>query len=169
MAFVHLRTHTEFSVVDGTLRIDEVVGAAAKDGQVALAITDLSNIFGGIKFYNAARKKGVKPILGADVWLEPTDGEKQPSRIVLLVQSRAGYLNLCELLSRGWLDPSARGQALLKWEWLSALNEGLIALSGAELGPVGQALVAQDTARAAAIARRLAAIFPQRLYIELQR
>jgi DNA polymerase-3 subunit alpha len=169
MAFVHLRTHTEFSVVDGTLRIDEVVGAAAKDGQVALAITDLSNIFGGIKFYNTARKKGVKPLIGADVWLEPTDGEKQPSRIVLLVQSKAGYLNLCELLSRGWLDPSARGQALLKWEWLSALNGGLIALSGAELGPVGQALMAQDNARAAAIAQRLAAIFPQRFYIELQR
>jgi DNA polymerase-3 subunit alpha len=169
MAFVHLRTHTEFSVVDGTLRIDEVVGAAAKDGQVALAITDLSNIFGGIKFYNTARKKGVKPILGADVWLEPTDGEKQPSRIVLLVQSKAGYLNLCELLSRGWLDPSARGQALLKWEWLSALNGGLIALSGADLGPVGQALMAQDNARASAVAQRLAAIFPQRFYIELQR
>ncbi|MBL0730841.1 DNA polymerase III subunit alpha [Piscinibacter sp. HJYY11] len=169
MAFVHLRTHTEFSVVDGTLRIDEVVGAAAKDGQVALAITDLSNIFGGIKFYNTARKKGVKPILGADVWLEPTDGEKQPSRIVLLVQSKTGYLNLCELLSRGWLDPSARGQALLKWEWLSALNGGLIALSGAELGPVGQALMAQDNARASAVAQRLAAIFPQRFYIELQR
>ena len=169
MAFVHLRTHTEFSVVDGTLRIDEVVGAAAKDAQVALAITDLSNIFGGIKFYNAARKKGVKPILGADVWLEPTDGEKQPSRIALLVQGKTGYLNLCELLSRGWLDPSARGQALLKWEWLSALHEGLIALSGAELGPVGQALMAQDTARATAVAERLAAIFPQRFYIELQR
>jgi DNA polymerase-3 subunit alpha len=169
MAFVHLRTHTEFSVVDGTLRIDEVVGAAAKDGQVALAITDLSNIFGGIKFYNTARKKGVKPLLGADVWLEPTDGEKQPSRIVLLVQSKAGYLNLCELISRGWLDPSARGQALLKWEWLAALNAGLIALSGAELGPVGQALLAQDTARATTVAQRLAAIFPQRFYIELQR
>jgi DNA polymerase-3 subunit alpha len=169
MAFVHLRTHTEFSVVDGTLRIDEVVGAAAKDGQVALAITDLSNIFGGIKFYNTARKKGVKPLIGADVWLEPTEGEKQPSRIVLLVQSKAGYLNLCELLSRGWLDPSARGQALLKWEWLSVLNGGLIALSGAELGPVGQALMAQDGVRASAVAQRLAAIFPQRFYIELQR
>lgn len=169
MAFVHLRTHTEFSVVDGTLRIDEVVGAAAKDGQVALAITDLSNIFGGIKFYNAARKKGLKPIIGADVWLEPNEGEKQPSRLVLLVQSKAGYLNLCELLSRGWLDPSARGQALLKWEWLAALSGGLIALSGAELGPVGQALMAQDNARAATIAQRLAAIFPQRFYIELQR
>ena len=61
MAFIHLRTHTEFSVVDGTLRIDDVVGAAAADEQGALAITDLSNLFGAVKFYSAARKKGVKP------------------------------------------------------------------------------------------------------------
>ncbi|GAB4562105.1 MAG: DNA polymerase III subunit alpha [Rhizobacter sp.] len=169
MAFIHLRTHTEFSVVDGTLRIDELVGAARADGQVALAITDLSNLFGAVKFYSAARKKGVKPIIGADVWLEPTEGDKQPSRLVLLVQSKTGYLNLCELISRGWLDPNARGQAWLKWEWLTALNEGLIALSGAELGAIGQALMAQDTQRAQAVATRLAATFPQRFYIELQR
>jgi DNA polymerase-3 subunit alpha len=169
MAFIHLRTHTEFSVVDGTLRIDELVGAAREDGQAALAITDLSNLFGAVKFYSAARKKGVKPIIGADVWLEPTEGDKQPSRLVLLVQSKQGYLNLCELISRGWLDPNARGQAWLKWEWLSALNEGLIALSGAELGAIGQALMAQDTQRAQAVATRLAQTFPQRFYIELQR
>ena len=86
MAFVHLRTHTEFSVVDGTLRIDELVGAAAGDGQAALAITDLSNLFGGVKFYKEARKAGVKPVLGADVWLEPDNsaGEKHPSRLLLL-------------------------------------------------------------------------------------
>ena len=69
MNFVHLRTHTEYSVVDGTLRIDDAVKAAAKDGQAAMAITDLSNLFGAIKFYNAARKKGVQPLLGTDVWL----------------------------------------------------------------------------------------------------
>jgi DNA polymerase-3 subunit alpha len=169
MAFIHLRTHTEFSVVDGTLRIDELVGAAAADGQVALAITDLSNLFGTVKFYSAARKKGVKPLIGADVWLEPTEGDKQPSRLLLLVQSKTGYLNLCELISRGWLDPNVRGQAWLKWEWLAELNEGLIALSGAELGAIGQALMAQDTQRAQAVAMRLAATFPHRFYIELQR
>ena len=69
MAFVHLRTHTEFSVVDGTLRIDEAIGAAAADGQGALAITDLSNLFGAVKFYSAARRAGIKPIIGADLWL----------------------------------------------------------------------------------------------------
>ena len=107
MAFVHLRAHTEFSVVDGTLRIDDAVAAAAADGQGALAITDVSNLFGAVKFYTAAREAGVKPILGAEVLMAAEASEKAPSRLVLLVQNRAGYLNLCELLSRGWLQNAA--------------------------------------------------------------
>jgi DNA polymerase III subunit alpha len=169
MTFVHLRTHTEFSVADGTLRIDDAVAAAAADAQGALAITDLSNLFGAIKLYSAARKKGIKPIIGADLWLEPEGGEKAPSRLVVLVQNRQGYLHLCELLSRAWLLHEQRSQACVKWAWLSELNEGLIALSGAEMGAVGQALSAGDTARAGLLARRLAELFPKRFYIELQR
>jgi DNA polymerase-3 subunit alpha len=169
MAFVHLRTHTEFSVADGTLRIDDAIKAAAADGQAALAITDLSNLFGAVKLYSGARKKGVKPIIGADVCLEPAGGEKSPSRLVLLVQNRQGYLNLCELLSRAWLQHEQRSQACVKWAWLAELNAGLIALSGAEMGAVGQALVAGDTGRAEGLARQFAEYFPGRFYIELQR
>src|SRR5436853_4727906 len=155
MAFVHLRTHTEFSVVDGTLRIDEAVEAAAADRQAALAITDLSNLFGAIKFYSAARKVGVKPVIGADVWLEPEGGDKSPSRLLVLVQDRQGYLNLGELLSRAWLGNVQRNQAWIKWDWLATLSGGLIALSGAEHGAVGQALLAQDPRRAGDVAQRL--------------
>ncbi len=173
MSFVHLRTHTEFSVVDGTLRIDDLVEAAAADAQVALAISDLSNLFGAVKFYSAARDAGVKPVIGADVWLEPEAvggaGERQPSRLLLLIQSRQGYLNLCELLARGWTQNVNRAQAWLKWEWLQQLGDGLIALSGAEHGAVGQALMGRDPQRARALASRLAQLFPQRFYIEVQR
>jgi len=169
MAFVHLRTHTEFSVVDGMLRIEDMVSAAAADGQAALAITDLSNLFGALKLYVKASKAGVKPIIGADVWLEPVVGEKQPSRLLLLVQSPAGYTNLCVLLSNAWTDPRPRTQTWLTWDSLSERSDGLIALSGADLGAVGQALLARDAPRAAQVARRLAALFPQRFYIELQR
>ena len=169
MAFIHLRIHTEFSIADGTLRIDEAVSAAAADGQAALAITDLSNLFGAIKLYSAARKKGIKPIVGADIWLEPEGGEKSASRLVVLVQNRQGYLNLCELLSRAWLRHEQRAQACVKWDWLGELGEGLIALSGAEGGAVGQALVANDPQRAEGLARKLAELFPNRFYIELQR
>ena len=169
MVFVHLRAHSEFSVVDGTLRIADWVAAAAADGQGAVAVTDLSNVFGAVKLYGAARKAGVKPIVGADVWLAPEGGDKQPSRLLLLVQDRAGYANLCTLLTRAWTEPQARGEPWLQWGWLAECQAGLIALAGAGQGAVGQALLARDEARARALAQRLAAIFPRRFYIELQR
>ncbi|MBH9553380.1 DNA polymerase III subunit alpha [Inhella gelatinilytica] len=173
MHFVHLRVHTEFAVVDGTLRIDDAVKAAAKDKQPALAVTDLGNLFGAVKFYRAARKKGVKPILGADCWLEPESAPPgqvaQPPRVLLLVQNRQGYLNLCELLSRAWVGNVIRNQACLKREWLAELNEGLICLSGFGFGPLAAPLVAGDEARADTVALELAAAFPGRFYVELQR
>jgi DNA polymerase-3 subunit alpha len=169
MAFVHLRTHTEFSVVDGTLRVDDAVSRAAADGQAALAITDLSNLFATVKFYGKARKAGVKPLIGADVWLQPQGGDKQPSRLLLLVQNKRGYLNLCELLSRAWLSNQQRSQAWLEWDWLEQLHEGLIALSGADMGAIGQALLARDVERAQTVVQRLSGLFPQRFYMELQR
>jgi DNA polymerase III subunit alpha len=168
--FVHLRTHTEFSVTDATIRIDDVVKAAAADGQGALAITDLSNLFGTVKFYKEARGKGVKPIIGAEVFLEGLGADLASlSRIVLLVQSTQGYLNLSELLARAYTQNSVKGQAVVKVAWLTALNDGLIALSGAQAGPVGQALVQGDAGRAREAALQLAAIFPHRFFIELQR
>jgi len=171
MPFVHLRTHTEYSVVDGTLRIDDAAAAAKADGQVALGISDLANLFGAVKFYKACRGKGVKPLIGADIWLEPADGhgDKTASRLLLLVQNGQGYLNLCELLARAWTINVQRAQAWVRWDWLQELNGGLIALSGAEFGLVGSTVLAGDLARAEAAARQLAAIFPGRFYLELQR
>ncbi|HEX6723375.1 MAG TPA: DNA polymerase III subunit alpha [Burkholderiaceae bacterium] len=170
MRFVHLRTHTEFSVVDGTLRVDEAVSAARDDQQVALAITDLGNLFGAVKFYRACRSAGVKPLIGVDLWLEPLNAtDKQATRLLLLVSNSAGYLNLCQLLSRAWTTNVQRAQAWVKWEWLAECHEGLIALSGADPGAIGTALLAGDRERATALAQRLAAIYPGRFYIELQR
>ena len=172
MPFVHLRTHTEYSVVDGTLRVDAAAAAARADGQGALAVTDLNNLFATVKFYRACRSVGVKPIIGADLLMEPLGDagiDKQPTRLLVLVQSHAGYLNLCELLARGWTRNTQRAQAWMKWEWLAELAGGLICLSGADLGAIGVALLAGDGVRARAAAQRLAAIFPSRLYIELQR
>ena len=173
MSFVHLRTHTEYSVVDGTLRIDDAAAAARADGQPALAITDLANLFGAIKFYKACRGKGIKPIIGADIYLEPdpeiSGSDKQASRLLLLVQNRQGYLNLCELLARGWVKNVQKAQAWIKWDWLHELGDGLIALSGADFGAVGLALLAGDAPRARLAALRLSGLFPNRFYLELQR
>jgi DNA polymerase-3 subunit alpha len=169
MNFVHLRTHTEYSVVDGTLRIDDAAAAAKADGQGALAITDLSNLFGAIKFYKACRGAGVKPIIGADLWMEPESGSQQASRLLVLVQNGRGYLNLCRLLARGWTGNVQRNQAWVNWGWFEEFGDGLIALSGADTGALGAALLAGDPERAQAVARRAAELFPGRFYVELQR
>ncbi|MDP2066153.1 MAG: DNA polymerase III subunit alpha, partial [Burkholderiaceae bacterium] len=168
--FTHLRLHTEFSVVDGTNRVDEVVKAAAADGQPALAITDFNNLFGAIKFYKEARGAGVKPLIGVEILLEGLGSEGAAlSRMVLLVQNQQGYLNLSELLTRAWTQNIVKAQAVVKLAWLQELGEGLIALSGAQAGPVGQALVQGDDDRAGEVALQLASLFPHRFYLELQR
>jgi DNA polymerase III subunit alpha len=170
LMFVHLRLHTEFSVVDSTNRIDEVVKCAAKDGQPALAITDLNNLFGAIKFYKEARGKGVKPLLGAEIVLEGLGSDATAvTRVILLVQNKQGYLNISEIIARGFTQNVVRNQAVIKLAWLQELHEGLICLAGAQAGPVGQALVQGDTARAHEAALQLASVFPHRFYLEVQR
>jgi DNA polymerase-3 subunit alpha len=168
-AFVHLRLHSEFSVVDGVVRLDKVVKAAADDGQGALALTDAGNMFGAVRFYKAARGAGVKPILGVDAWVSNDADRDRPCRLLLLAADRSGYLNLCELLSRAWLQNPYRGRGELRPEWLAELNGGLIALSGAASGEVGSLLLAGKRAAAVEAAQRLAQWFPRRFYLELQR
>src|SRR4030095_1644735 len=98
--FVHLRLHTEYSIVDGTARVDEAVAAAAADGMPALAITDASNLFGAIKFFQAARAAGVQPIIRGDLWITNERNRDSAYRVTLLARNRAGYLALCDLLTR---------------------------------------------------------------------
>ncbi|MFC3111237.1 DNA polymerase III subunit alpha [Undibacterium arcticum] len=175
--FTHLRLHSEYSIVDGLVRLDEVVKVAFEDGQAALAITDLANLFGMVKFYKAARGKGIKPIIGCDVWISNDDNRDKPSRLLLLVKNRTGYLQLCELLSRAWLDNQHRGRAEIRAEWLQGLLDlqqqgqeaGLIALSGAQSGDVGIAIDNGNLAAAQRCAERWAQIFPGHFYLEIQR
>jgi DNA polymerase-3 subunit alpha len=180
--FVHLRVHSEFSITDGVVRIDDAVAAAVKDEMGALAITDLSNLFGLVRFYTAARSSGIKPIAGADVWISNPQDPDQPHRLLLLVQNHSGYLNLCELLSRASLDNQSRGRAEVDSAWFSepaakaedkkakrTLSYGLIALSGARMGEVGTALLAGQEDQAKIVARRYEKLFPKSFYIEVQR
>src|SRR3954468_6762364 len=139
--FIHLRLHSEYSIVDGLVRIDDVVNAAVKDAQAALAITDLANLFGMVKFYKAARSAGVKPIVGCDVWITNESERDKPHRLLLLVQSHEGYLRLSQWLSRAWLETQHRGRGELRKAWFSEGTPGLIALSGALHGDLGAALV----------------------------
>jgi DNA polymerase-3 subunit alpha len=173
--FVHLRVHSEYSVSDSIVRIDALVDAARADGQGALALTDAANTFGWVKFYRATRAKGIKPILGVDAWITNDAERDRPHRALLLVRDRTGYLNLCELLSRAWLDNEWRGRGEIRREWFASLphgpdgHHGLIALSGAHAGDVGGALLAGSVESAEHCAREWARLFPDAYYVELQR
>ncbi|MCE3000175.1 MAG: PHP domain-containing protein, partial [Betaproteobacteria bacterium] len=168
--FVHLRLHSEYSIVDGIVRIDDAVAAAQADGMPALALTDLSNVFGMVKFYKAARSKGIKPVIGCDLWLANEADRDNPFRALLLAQNHGGYLRLCELLTRAYRGNQYRGRAEVQREWFDEVGSaGLIALSGAHHGDVGQALVAGHEQAARKLAESWARRFPGRYYLEVQR
>ncbi len=167
-SFVHLRSHSEFSVVDGIARIPDMIKKALAYGQPALALTDLCNLFGQIKFYKAARKAGIKAIMGCDIWLQNEEDREKPSRLLLLVQNEAGYLDLCDILTRAWLGNQYKGRAEVRRAWLEG-RSGLIALSGARMGDVGQALESGNMELARQCARHWAGLFPDAFFIELQR
>ena len=168
--FVHLRLRSEFTVIDGIVRIDDAVARAAADAMPALAITDLANLFGMVKFYKAARAQGVKPVIGCDVWITNESEREKPSRLLLLCRDRKGYLQLSELLTRAWLENQVRGRAEIRKAWLTKqVTDGLIVLSGAQSGDVGGALLQDNALQAERLAREWARVFKGRFYIELQR
>lgn len=168
--FVHLRLHSEYSVTDGIVRIDDAVSRAASYGMPALALTDLANLFGLVKFYLAARGKGVKPVLGCDIHLANDADPDRPYRLLVLCRSRQGYLQLCELLTRAYLAPRVRGRAEITRAMLAEVGvDGLIALSGAAQGDVGEALLQGNFEQAAGRAAYWAELFPQAFYLEVQR
>jgi DNA polymerase-3 subunit alpha len=168
--FIHLRLHSEYSISDGLVRLDDAVQRAVADAMPALALTDLANVFGLVKFYQAARQKGVKPIVGCDVWITNEHDRDKPYRLLLLCQDRAGYLRLCDLLSRAYRRNQHRGRAEIARSWFGELGtEGLIALSGAQHGDVGHALLADNAPAAKQLAQAWAGLFPGRYYLELQR
>ncbi len=167
--FIHLRLHTEYSLSDSVIRVPALMDKAVELGMPAVALTDQSNLFALVKFYKAAERRGIKPIIGVDVWIREEDA-LQPTRLTLLCMDRRGYLNLTALVTRSYLHGQHRGRAMIERDWLSVdRSAGLIALSGAREGDVGQHLLAGrvDAARAALAFWR--ARFPDRFYIELQR
>lgn len=167
--FVHLRCHSEYSIVDGIVRIKDYVNAAKSDAMPAIGLTDISNLFGAVKFYKAARKQGIKAILGADIWLENSKKAQQPTRALLLVKNNAGYKLLCELLSKAYLENQTRERPELKPEWFEAGTEGLVLLSGCEESDIGVALSQNNVDLALEKAQYWSNLFPNRFYLEIQR
>src|SRR5688572_11978272 len=166
--FIHLRLHTEYSIVDGLARVEDAVAAAVADAMPALAITDAGNLFGAIKFFEAARLAGVQPIIGCDLWVTNERNRDIAFRATLLCRDQDGYLQLCELLTRAHASNYWRGRAEVRREWLHG-TRGLIALSGAARGDVGHALLSGNREGARSAAEAWAADFPGAYYLEVQR
>lgn len=171
-AFIHLRLHSEYSILDSTIRIPDVIAKAVADQMPALALTDLANVFGLVKFYQSAYKNGIKPILGCDVWITNESDRNKPIRLLLLCQSRDGYLLLSRLLSRAYRENQYHGRAEIRESWLHSDEggtQGLIALSGARFGDIGLAILQNNPQQAEIQARKWAGLFPGRFYLEIQR
>lgn len=168
--FVHLRIHTEYSLSDGLLVIPSLMEKAAACHIPALAITDISNLYATVKFYQAALAAGIKPIIGVDLYVAGTGNDAKDSFLLtLLCQTQTGYQNLLKLISKSYLEGQQSGKPVVQRAWLEALSDGLIALSGAEEGDIGKAILAKNPAAAKKNLQYWQRLFPNRFYIEVCR
>src|SRR5580704_1124785 len=177
--FIHLRVHSAYSLSAGAIKIKELVQLCRSEAMPAVAITDTGNLFGALEFATACAEAGIQPIIGCEIALLPNGAARngrppnghaaELDRIVLLVQSEAGYRNLMALVSRAFLDGEAGAEPAVALADLAAANDGLVCLAGGAAGPVGRLLAEGQAEAAEAALLALNDIFPGRLYIELQR
>ena len=168
--FVHLRLHTEYSLLDGIVRVPELIAAVSAAGMPAVAVTDQSNLFAMVKFYKEALAAGVKPLIGVDAWIRGAGERAPPSRAVFLCQDLTGYRHLTQLVTRSYLEGQRRGPPMLERSWLqSDVLQGLIVLSGGADGDIGQAIARGRDDEADRCLTRWQELCGDRFYIEVQR
>jgi DNA polymerase III subunit alpha len=169
-SFVHLRLHTEYSLVDGIVRVPELMTAVAAAGMPAVALTDQSNLFAMVKFYKEAQSAGIKPLIGVDAWIREPGERALPSRIVFLCQNLAGYRHLTQLVTRSYLEGQQRGAPMLERAWINReVLEGLIVLSGGFEGDIGRCLARGRDDEAERCLTRWQELCGDRFYLEVQR
>ncbi|MEE9551807.1 MAG: DNA polymerase III subunit alpha, partial [Gammaproteobacteria bacterium] len=167
--FIHLSVHSEYSLVDGLITVDSLVNAVANIEMPAVALTEQSNLFSIVKFYKAALKNGVKPIIGIEIRIIKDTEDRNFSRLILLCQNIDGYKNLTRLITRSHIDLQSKGENYIPKYWLKEYSDNLIALSGGRDGDIGQAILSGNQERALSLLDEWKAIFPDRFYMELQR
>jgi len=167
--FIHLRVHTDYSMVDGLTKVKPLVTKTAAMNMPALAITDQTNLCGLVKFYGAAHGAGIKPIVGVDFWVQSNLLPGEQFRLTALAMNNVGYKNITELISKAYLRGHIGGHAIIDQDWLIEHNEGVILLSGAKEGDVGKMLLKRHADLAAQMTAFYLEHFPQRYYLELIR
>jgi DNA polymerase-3 subunit alpha len=167
--FVHLRVHTEFSLVDGLVRIKPLMKAVLARGMSAVAVTDYCNLFAAVKVFKSAVDSGIKPILGADLPCHNPENPDQISSLIFLCLNNQGYKNLTCLVSKAYQEGQHLGQPRVNFNWIEEYAEGLIVLSGGKLGDIGEAIASNDFNLAKARALYWKKHFPNRFYLEIQR
>jgi DNA polymerase-3 subunit alpha len=169
-SFVHLRLHTEYSLVDGIVRVPELMAAVAAAGMPAVALTDQSNLFAMVKFYKEAQAAGIKPLIGVDAWIREPGERVLPSRIVFLCQNLVGYRHLTQLVTRSYLEGQQRGPPMLERSWINQeVLQGLIVLSGGFEGDIGRCLARGRDDEAERCLTRWQEFCGDRFYLEVQR
>lgn len=166
--FIHLRVHSEYSIVDGIVRIPSLLDKVVADAMPAVALTDQTNLFALVKFYRAAMARGVKPIIGADFYVRHTQ-QRETSRLTLLCMNNVGYRNITELITKAYTHGQQSGLACVDQEWVEEHAEGLIALSGGQAGELGQLLLKDKQELTDICLNNWTKVFDGRFYIELQR
>jgi DNA polymerase-3 subunit alpha len=168
--FVHLHVQTEYSLSNSILRIKDLMSAAAERDMGAVAMTDRCNIYAAVKFFRQAVEAGIKPIVGVDLPVHHPDEGARTCRLTLLTMNRAGYRNLCELVTEAYVRQQEHGIPAVARSSLTGRTEGLIALSGAQEGEIGQALAGgMNQKRLDGLVTAYQSLFPDRFYIELRR
>jgi DNA polymerase III subunit alpha len=168
--FVHLKLHTEYSLVDGVVRVPELMAAVATAGMPAVALTDQCNLFAMVKFYKEAQAAGVKPLIGVDAWIREAGERTPPSRIAFLCQNLIGYRNLTRLVTRSYLEGQQRGEPMLERSWLECDTlAGLIVLCGGPEGDIGRCLARGREADALRCLQQWQSLCGDRFYLEVPR
>jgi DNA polymerase-3 subunit alpha len=167
--FIHLRVHSDFSMVDGLQKINPIVGAAAANNMPALALTDQMNMCGLVRFYGAAHGKGIKPIVGADFWVQSDELGDEQFRLTLLAMDNDGYQNITLLISRGYQRGHVQGRPVIDKEWLTDHAKGVIVLSGGREGDVGKFLLKGNRQMTESCLAFYQTHFPDAYYLELLR
>ncbi|CAD5286381.1 DNA polymerase III alpha subunit [Alteromonas sp. 38] len=167
--FIHLRVHSDYSMMDGLNKVKPILGKVSEYNMPAVAITDQMNMCGLVKFYSGAHGLGIKPIIGTDFWVTNEAFGDEPFRLTLLAMNNEGYKNITVLISKAYLRGHLAHRAVIDQDWLIEHAEGVIILSGAQLGDVGVALTKNNTGLLAESLAFYQTHFPDRFYLELIR